>query len=96
MKKLSDEELIRNADIFIQGEVVKTQSYFEGIRIMSEISFKSKQDKIYQIKIDGGIIGDVGAFNKQMWMMALASWLLKAWLLKATSSPTIEVSSKIK
>jgi hypothetical protein len=63
VKKLSDEELIRNADIFIQGEVVKTRSYFEGIRIMSEISFKSKQDKIYQIKIDGGIIGDVGAFN---------------------------------
>lgn len=63
VKKLSDEELIRNADIFIQGEVVKTRSYFEGIRIMSEISFKSKKDKIYQIKIDGGIIGDVGAFN---------------------------------
>jgi hypothetical protein len=63
VKKLSDEELIRNADIFIQGEVVKTRSYFEGIRIMSEMSFKSKQDKIYQIKIDGGIIGDVGAFN---------------------------------
>ena len=63
VKKLSDEELIRNADIFIKGEVVKTRSYFEGIRIISEISFKSKQDKIYQIKIDGGIIGDVGAFN---------------------------------
>jgi len=63
VKKLSDEELIRNSDIFIQGEVVKTRSYFEGIRIMSEISFKSNQDKIYQIKIDGGVIGDVGAFN---------------------------------
>ena len=63
VKKLSDEELIRNADIFIQGEVVNTRSYYEGIRIMSEISFKSKQEKIYQIKIDGGIIGDVGAFN---------------------------------
>ena len=63
VKKLSDEELIRNADLFIQGEVVNTRSYYEGIRIMSEISFKSKQEKIYQIKIDGGIIGDVGAFN---------------------------------
>ena len=63
VKKLSDEELIRNADLFIQGEVVNTRSYYEGIRIMSEISFKSKQEKIYKIKIDGGIIGDVGAFN---------------------------------